>query len=519
MGDAILGENYLTGLLWALEILAWDEKFLVRVCVILAELALHDTGKGNWGNRPANSLTTILLPWFPQTIAAIGKRKVALQTLQKETPRVAWKLLLSMLPNQHQASSGTAKPSWRPIIPDTWKDGVKLEEYWEQIYFSADLAVTMASGDINKLSELVGHLDILPQPSFDRTLEFLSSEGMSNKSEDERLRLWNSLMDFVAKHKRFPDLSRDIVSKIENVANKLAPTNPLNLHRRLFSNRDFDLYEENGEWEEQRKKLEDRRKAAINEILTYGGMDAIIQFAEVVDSPLHVGLALGAIAQTEIDTTLLPMFLQTENKKHAQFVNGYILSRQYTRGWVWVDDLSKSTWSVFHIGQFLSYLPFMEETWTRSASWLGNSEQEYWIRASVNPYQSQGDLRIAIDNLIKFGRPNAAIDCLYKTHMGKQPIDRQYTVKALLAALSSDEPSHAMDTYHVVEIIKALQSDPETNPDDLFQVEWAYLPILDGSEGAYPKLLGNRLASDLIFSAKSSKLFTDQKRKQSLKEK
>jgi len=56
------------GLLWALEGLAWDEKYFVQVCLVLGELASHDPG-GKWANRPANSLSTILLPWRPQTMA------------------------------------------------------------------------------------------------------------------------------------------------------------------------------------------------------------------------------------------------------------------------------------------------------------------------------------------------------------------------------------------------------------------------------------------------------------------
>jgi hypothetical protein len=48
-GDGITGGNYLTGLLWALEGLAWDEKYIVRVCVILGELSSHDPG-GKWAN-------------------------------------------------------------------------------------------------------------------------------------------------------------------------------------------------------------------------------------------------------------------------------------------------------------------------------------------------------------------------------------------------------------------------------------------------------------------------------------
>ena len=47
----------MTGLLWALETLAWHSDHLARVTVILGELAEIDPG-GNWTNRPANSLAT-----------------------------------------------------------------------------------------------------------------------------------------------------------------------------------------------------------------------------------------------------------------------------------------------------------------------------------------------------------------------------------------------------------------------------------------------------------------------------
>jgi hypothetical protein len=501
-GNVITGGNYLIGLLWALEALSWDEKFLVRVCVILGELAAHDPG-GNWANRPFNSLTTILLPWLPQTIAPIEKRKVALQTLQKEVPAIAWKLLVSLLPNQHQISTSTYKPLWRNIIPDDWEKGATRQEYWEQIFFYAELAVSMASCDIEKLNELIGHLDNLPQPSFDKVLEHLASENISSKPEDERLSIWAGLTKFTSKHRRFPNakwaLNREIVSKIERVAEKLAPTNPLNLNRRLFSNRDIDLYEKNGNWEEQQQMLEERRQQAIKDILAYGGMDAILQFAETVESPSNVGHSLGGISQSEIDGIILPALLDIKNKTLIQFASGYTWSRQRGYGWKWVDELDKSGWSVKQIGQFLSDLPFTEETWNRVVAWLGYSEGEYWVRTSANSYQAHCDLGVAIDKLITYGRPYAALDCLYKMHLDKQQLNKTQSVKALLAAISSEEPSYTMDTYNIVEIIKVLQDDPNIDPDELFQVEWAYLPLLDRDSSASPKYLENKLALDPAF--------------------
>ena len=496
-GNGITGGSYLTGLLWALESLAWDEKLLVSVSVILGELASHDPG-GRWANRPANSLTTIFLPWLPQTTASDDKRMVALQALQNEFPEVTWKLLLRLLPNQGQTSIGTHKPSWRNIIPDNWEKGVTQQEYSKQVTFYAELAVSIASHDMEKLIELVDHLDNLPPSSFEKTLEHLSSETISNKPEDERLVLWNKLIEFTTKHRRFSKaewaLNADLVSKIETATAIIAPKNPVNLNLRLFSGRDHDLYEESDNWEEQRQKLEERRQQAIANIFLTCGINSVIHFAEAVESPFQVGYSLGIIA----DVIRLPEFLGTQNSKLAQFINGYVWSRQSTLGWTWVDELDKSTWSAAQIGQFLSYLPFSEEAWNRANTWLGKAEREYWIKANVNPYNTDDSLETAIDKLIEYGRPHAAIDCLNEM-LHKHSLDKSLCVKALIAALSSKEPSYVMDSYRINELIKALQNDPDTDPDDLFRIEWAYLPLLDQHIGASPKLLVNRLASDPAF--------------------
>ena len=501
-GDGITGRNYLTGLLWALEGLAWDEKYLVRVSVVLGELASHDPG-GKWANRPDNSLSTILMPWFPQTIAPIHKRKVAVQTLCKQSPEIAWKLVISLLPNQHQLSTGSHKPSWRNPIPDDWKKGVTHQEYWDQVAFYTELAVSMADHDTAKLAELIDHFDNLPKPSFDQLIEVLSSDAISGYREDQRLLLWDHLTKFTAKHRRFSDakwaLNDELLSAIEAVADKLAPSNPLNLYQHLFSDRDFDLYEENGNWEEKRKKLEERRQKAVEEIFQSGGIESLLQFAEAVEAPGQVGHALGYTADAAIDSFLLPEYLGSDNRELLSFASGYVWSRHHTEGWPWADGLDKANWTVCQVRQFLSYLPFTNETWDRAAQWLGDAQGEYWSITNANPYQVDGELGIAIDKLIEHGRPHAAINCLDRMRHAKQPIDLSQCIRALLAALSSEEPSYVMDGYHIVELIKFLQAGSEVTPDDLFRVEWAYLPLLDRHQGAAPKLLETRLASDPEF--------------------
>ena len=102
-GPGSTGNNYLTGLLWALEGLAWEEEYLVRVCGILGDIASHDPG-GNWANRPLNSLATILLPWLPQTLAPVEKCKVAVETVLKDHSQIGWELVINLLPGQNRTS-------------------------------------------------------------------------------------------------------------------------------------------------------------------------------------------------------------------------------------------------------------------------------------------------------------------------------------------------------------------------------------------------------------------------------
>ena len=352
-GDGIFGGIYHAGLLWALETLAWDAEFLVRVCVVLGELASRDPG-GNRGNRPANSLATILLPWLPQTTASIEKRKVALRTLQREFPEVAWRLLLSLLPTQHQTSIHTPRPSWRNVMPEDWEDGVSDTEYREQVSFYADLAVEMASEDIAKLREVIDRLDNLTQSAFDRVLAYLSSEAISRLPEERRTDLWTKLTIFAQKHRSFPDakwsLPEDKISKIEDVTTQLAPANPSYRRRILFSRNRYDLYPRTGDLAEQMEQLEERRRQATKEILFYGGVAAVVKFAEAVKQPESVGNALGVVAEAEADERILPALLKTDSEKITQFVGSYVSSRHEVKGWQWVDGLDRSRWSVPQVG-------------------------------------------------------------------------------------------------------------------------------------------------------------------------
>ena len=456
------------------------------------------------GNRPFDSLETILLPWLPQTLASSTKREVVLETLVQGYPEIAWKLILRLLPGQQQASSGTYKPRWRNTVPEDWEHNVTNPEYWRQAEFCAELAVSAAGDDADRISQLIDHFDHLPKPAFEKLIDTLASDSVSELPEPQRESIWDHLTKFVIKHRRFPDakwaLKEGLLKQLDQIAKQLAPTTPFNRCKHLFPEQEIHLYEQSDNWEEQSRQLDLRRHDAISEIYQQGGFEGVIQFTEAVESPRHVGRALGAVGDDLAENAILPLFLGSSDPKRKSLADGFVKVRRSLRGWEWCDEINKSDWTANQLGEFLAILPFAKEAWQRASMWLREHEGEYWSRANSSFFAlDEEGLATAIAKLIAYGRPHAAITCLYRIQSTEQSIDAYQCVRALLAAPSSTEPSHAADGHHIVELIKALQNDASVDQDDLFQVEWTYLQLLNDRRKVEPKLLERKLADDADF--------------------
>ncbi len=495
----VMGWNYTSGLLWALETLAWHADYLQRVAFLLGELAAIDPG-GNWTNRPANSLTDIFLPWHPQTCAPIAKRKSSVELLLKEQPAVGWKLLMSLLPQRHAVTSGCRKPAWRQFIPAGWSDEVTDDDYWEQVMVYAGLAVGVAKVDLLKLAELIDRLPDLPNQARSRVLDHFGSEAISALPESSRLPIWEALVDLAGKHRKFPDaqwaMPPEVITRVEEVAAMLAPRSAGLLHRRLFSDRDIDLFEERGNYEEQRKNLNLRRQSAVQEILDASHLEGLLDFARQVTNPGTVGLAFGQIDWGSADAALLPDYLDKEDKVLRDFVANFVWGRFWTKSWQWVDGAFTEKWATEQKATFFTFLPFGHETWRRAEAMLGRDAAAYWKKVNVQPYGPQPHLLEAVEKLLQHERPRAALACLNNLVHEKADFPPTLAVQALMDSLKTPEPPRGLDQHNLGEIIKWLQANPATNPDALFKIEWGYLPLLDDNYGGTPKTLEGRLAAD-----------------------
>lgn len=516
--NGVFGSNYITGLLWALENLAWSPLYLVRAVSLLGDLAAMDPG-GNWANRPDNSIKDILLPWHYQTVAPFEKRRIAVEALLREHPAVGWTVLLALLPSHHEITSGTHRPVWQSWAQQSAEPKVSRQEYWEQILVYADIVTRIAASDKAKLSALIDRLPDLPLPAHQKVVEHLKSKAVLELLEADRVDLWEALSDLVSQHRRHSDtdwaMPVALVDQLAEVAERLAPVSIQYSQRRLFSERDFDLLDDEGIYQEQHARLSKKREDVVAQIHATAGIAGVIEFAKIASSPTRVGEALGR-SSLDVESDILPSLLDSEDAAVDALIGGFLSQRYWKRGSSWIDTLPLQKWTASERLQLMTRLPFCEGVWSRLTGIIGETETEYWRTVpGPNPWQEDAEkMLLPAENLLAAQRPRAALRCLHRIVSDKKPFPPELAVRILLEAAGSGSEGITFSSHDLVTIIETLQENPDADQNELFRVEWAYIEVLDHQFGGVPKTLEQQLADNPAFFAELIRLvFRSEKEK------
>ena len=503
-GTAVTGWNYMTGILWSLESLAWSDKFLIRVCMILCELSILDSG-GNWSNRPYNSLLNIFIPWIKQTAASIDKKIVALNNINNEFHELTWELLLDLLPKfGGRAVSPNYKPSWQNFIPEDFDERYSNSEYWQQVNSYVSMCLELVKEDFTKLISFLEHIDEIHEPYFSNIMEYLNSPEIINKSEEDKSKVWNLLDEKIRKHRKYHDakwaLPENYISKIESINNILRPENPLKKYSYLFNDYDIELYEDKGNFEEQRKLIENLRTNSIKEIYSVNGIKSVIEFTKTIKLPAEVGQALGRNKDIDEDNFLIPKYLDKKEKEIIDFIRGYVWTKYKINEFKWVNQFDFTHWNTEQKLQFLVILPFIPEIWEIAEKILGSDYEKYWINTDASPYYLKNEnYHNTVDLLLKYKRPRAAIKIMnWMLHLKLAPdINKVYEV--LLSNIQKEENNIPIDPHSIIQLIRWLQKLENVNEEILSRIEWIYLRWLDRFSSIHPKTLHKALATDPKF--------------------
>ena len=520
-GSSFTSQSYLTGILWALEVIAWDQKTFMKALYLIAELAeIEPQRRGN--KRAVNSLVSILLPWYPQTLANTNQREAAIESINN-FPDVAWNVLIQLLPDQHRSTTGTAKPKWSKVITEDFKPVVRKADYARQANALSKKAVEFAALDldISKVSKLISLFGNLTNDARIDLLTLLQSERISSLNDEGRHAIWSAVGKLLQHHRNFPDaewsLPEDSLSMIESAVTHLSPKDPRYKYRDLFSSPDFDLLPYSLDWETREKKLLEMRKEASFEIYDQFGTEGLIEFAKETKAGRLIGYSLGNLDwdfTNDLHQPISPKFFLLDGAKR-EVAEGFARACHQTESCHWNDRVLDSEYPMLVKARLLLSLPFSPKTWERVESCLDDIS-DYWRECSVKPHEAADNLDVAVTHLLSFQRPVAAAGCM--TFMIRQEMepDTKLVFEALEKIAASNEPQNQMTAYNITDLIKRLQNTQDVDEARLAKVEFQYLEILDGHYGATPTTLFKSIAEspqvfwDLIRTVYRSSNETDQ---------
>src|SRR5258708_15707365 len=210
-----------TGLLWALETLAWNPVHLPRVLRILARLS-ETPIEDNWINKPENSLASILRSWMPQTAADLPARLDALDLVCKTAPDVGWRPCLASVSTSHRIGNYNVRPRWRHDAAGAGEVVTRGDDFAMRRR-ALDLLEAWSQSDVGKLGDLVEQAGDLPPGDQNKILARAESWLASGPSDTDRASLKERVRTvFLGRHRRSQELTEE-GKRFVDFSNRLTP--------------------------------------------------------------------------------------------------------------------------------------------------------------------------------------------------------------------------------------------------------------------------------------------------------
>ena len=300
----LVPESSHTGLLWALEELAWMPSYFKTACLLLHKLATLDPG-GSLANRPLNSLKEIFKAWHHQTLASYEERVKVLREMLRRDVDVSWKLLKSLLPSfSSEIASLTHRMRWRMFWEATDLRYTN-REWFDMCSEAVGMLISLCDSDETRFSDLIEAAPGCMPRDRERILKW-AQEAVCN-IEHKKGQAWYTLRRILNKHKQYPDtdwaLRKDELSPFEQLYSQLYPKDVLVRNVWLF-NEDHRTQMidpasatpfEVDEYKEIEEQVAARRERAVAELVKELTLDRVLELRLEVKYPWYLGEALAKV--------------------------------------------------------------------------------------------------------------------------------------------------------------------------------------------------------------------------------
>lgn len=504
-----------TGLLWALEGLAWDIEYFNDSAIALSKIAGIDPG-GTLANRPSNSLLEIFKPWHYQTLVDFDTRVETLRTIAKKEKSVGWNLLLGMLPTRHGVAHPTHKMRWR-LFNRSFKEKYTWEEVYKTYTEVVDILISVFDYSEKQLADLLKVVHELMPHDRHKMISFLL-DGIDNVKKKENT-AWHALRNNLSHHRSFPDaewaLPIEDIEKLQIIYEKLTPEDTISRYSWLFDEHwpqlpegqiDSNADDPNSDlrWHDLKEiKLNAARLHALNEILREFGLKKIISLSELVKESWILGNTLAKSSGSDEFSQELFSLLDTSNVQVLKFAQAFFFRKSTQNEDQWAinffkeakkDSLNESALANY----FNSISPSMN-IWNFIDNFSSKLSEEYWLHIDARFYSLSAKEKVfGLKKLLDHSRFISAISVITDS---LEDIPSKMIVETLEKAVTTKpQENFRIDEYEINKALEELDRRTDLERERLIKLEWLYLSVLYSSGNRRsPQLLHEELASNPDF--------------------
>jgi addiction module HigA family antidote len=503
-----------TGLLWALELLAWQPERLPHVARLLARLSEPEIDD-NWQNKPENSLKSIFRAWMPQTAANVEQRMAVLEAIARQFPKVGWRLCVDQFDPHSTIGHYNERPRWRKDASGAGQP-VSGNERYQFARKALDIAIDWPAHNEQTFGDLIESLQSLPDEDKEKVWDRIKEWIASGPSDDQKAALRERIRRYAltrrSRHRKLGSRTKDNAKEISEL---LLPSDPVVRHHWLFARQWVDessdeIEDEKFDHEKREAKIAKLRADAVAEVWKATGYEGIVRLCESGEASHLIGGFLVAVIGTGKDAADFVSRLISEPQDRSpayieSCASGFLSGMDdATR-----DDFLKSLVMSFEsegfsgvnkIVRLMTCAPFGKATWRRLDSLNPELQTRYWkeCRPFWNRHEPD-ELEEIIDRLLLVNRPRAA---LFAVHLDLKKVDSNRLMRLLReVATNGSEPAghYRIDPYEIARAFKVLDSRPEVSGDEVAQLEFLYLSVLDHEERGIPNLERQIAQSPALF--------------------
>ena len=473
-----------TGLLWALERLAWNPQTFPRVVVILARLsqtAIDD----NWVNKPINSLSALFRSWLPQTAAPLDDRIRALETLCGRFRDIGWRVCIQQFESRSQLGHFSARPHWRDDATG-FGHGVTAERD-KFARRALDLAISWPSHNRATLGDLLERLDGMSEQDRSSVWNIIDVWARTETDEKARAEFRESIRRTLL-IRRGPLVGREDSHRdsARETFEKLASHDPIRRNAWLFSSVWVDysadeLDDEHLDLEKRDERIHELRTKAMTEIWSAQGLDGALGLLTDGDGwtigryAAHSAVSGGAA--TDILRSCLSMEVESLEKLD-HFMQGFISCvEESVRSTVIATVATSAT--VDRRVRLFRCAPFGDDTWRLREGQDRCVRDGYWkvVSPAMGRF-SESEATEIVDRFLEAGRVPEAFFAVRFDWDKVETSRLKRLLRAVINVSGEQARQFEIQPWHLSKALDSLDGRASVTVDEMAQLEFAFIETL-----------------------------------------